>query len=164
MKIIIASGFGQGRTKLSAFDAALKGSGIQNYNLVYLSSIIPVGTKIVKRSKYIARKSEYGHRLYIVRADIRSDRVGHYISAGLGWYQNDDGSGVFVEHEEEGETKEGVRLNIEHQILDSLRDLRSFRGLPFHESKVGMQISTGPVTGQASCAITVAIYKSEGWD
>lgn len=164
MKITVVSGFGQGKTKLSAFDAALKNAGIQNYNLIYLSSIIPPKTKIVKKNKFSTRVAEYGHKLYVVRAELRSDRLGRYIAAGLGWYQNGDGSGVFVEHEEEGETKEAVRLNLERQILDSLRDLCKFRGFPFHEASAQMQVAIGAVTGQASCAIVAAVYKSESWN
>lgn len=163
MKIVVTSGFGQGKTKLSAFDAALKSAGVQNYNLIYLSSIIPPKAKVVKKSKYSAPKGEYGHRLYVVRAEIRSDRTGRYIAAGLGWYQNGDGSGVFVEHEEEGETKEAVRMNLERQIIDSLRDLCKFRGFPFHESHAQLSVSIGAVESQASSAIVAAVYQSQGW-
>lgn len=163
MRIYIVSGFGEGRTKLSAFDAALKDAGIQNYNLIYLSSIIPPQTRVVKKKRLRAIKEEYGNRLYIVRSEIRSDRVGRYIAAGLGWYQKDDLSGVFVEHEEEGETEAAVKMNLERQIIDSLRDLCKFRNLPFNESKVVTQISIGPVNDQPCSALVAAVFKSEAW-
>lgn len=163
VRITVVSGFGQGKTKLSAFDAALKSAGIQNFNLIYLSSIIPPKAKVIKRSIFINHSEHYGDRLYVVKAEIRSDRLGRYIAAGLGWYQNGDGRGVFVEHVEEGETKAAVRMNLERQIIDSLRDLCRFRKLPFEEKKAGLKISIGGVNGQPCSAIVAAVYKSEGW-
>ncbi len=41
MKIHIGTSIGTGETELSAFDTALYNAGIANYNLLYLSSVIP---------------------------------------------------------------------------------------------------------------------------
>ena len=41
MQIHLASGVGSGPTELAAFDAALAAAGVANYNLLYLSSVIP---------------------------------------------------------------------------------------------------------------------------
>src|SRR3989338_7464484 len=111
MNIHIVTGKGHGKTLLSAFDAALKDAGTYNYNLIYLSSIIPPGS-VVNVSKMQEYTEQYGHRLYVVQAEARSRESGKYIGAALGWYQLPDGRGVFVEHAEIAETKKAVVENL----------------------------------------------------
>ena len=41
MKLYIAKAIGRGSTELAAFDAALVGAGVANFNLIRLSSVIP---------------------------------------------------------------------------------------------------------------------------
>ena len=41
----LVAGFGEGKTKLNAFDAALLASGLGNLNLIKVSSILPPGAK-----------------------------------------------------------------------------------------------------------------------
>jgi pyruvoyl-dependent arginine decarboxylase len=48
MEIPIVAGFGRGETGLSAFDAALGDSGVLNYNLIRLSSVIPPCSTVVE--------------------------------------------------------------------------------------------------------------------
>ena len=104
MDIFITSGIGYGKTPLSAFDAALKDAGVHNFNLIYISSIIPSDSSI-KVKKFKATRKQYGDRLYVVRAETRSRESGKCIGAALGWYQLKSGRGIFVEHEEIGETQ-----------------------------------------------------------
>lgn len=95
MKITVTSGIGKGETTLSAFDNALKDAGVYNYNLIKLSSVIPPNSKIVEEKIVPKDESEFGHRLYIVCAEERSDLFGHSIAAGVGWYQWGGRSGCF---------------------------------------------------------------------
>lgn len=83
MNIYISSGKGQGKTLLSAFDAALFDAGVSNYNLLVLSSIIPPGS-VIKQQKYKTPDNEYGHRLYVVMSENRSRESGRYIGAAIG--------------------------------------------------------------------------------
>ena len=53
MEINVVNGVGEGQTELSAFDAALKDSGVYNYNIMYLSSVIPAGA--VVKEKFSSR-------------------------------------------------------------------------------------------------------------
>jgi arginine decarboxylase len=50
--IIITTGTAQGPTALAAFDAALLGAGVANYNLIPLSSVIPPMT-VLKRTLFV---------------------------------------------------------------------------------------------------------------
>jgi len=41
VNIQVSGGIGSGPTELSAFDQALVRAGVANYNLIYLSSVLP---------------------------------------------------------------------------------------------------------------------------
>jgi arginine decarboxylase len=162
MNIIVTSGKGTGKTLLSAFDTALKDAGVYNYNLITLSSVIPPGTKIVKR-KFHTPKDEYGHKLYVVMSDIRSQNVDYYIGASLGWYQLDDGRGVFVEHKTEANFLDIVKETLYKKVKDSLTDLCANRRFSFNEKKMDIATSITKVTTQPTCALIIAVYESEVW-
>lgn len=162
MIIYVASGVGVGKTTLSAFDAALKNAGVYNFNLIQLSSVIPPKS-VVQLGKFKAKSEEWGNKLYVVKAEVRSRQSGMYIGAGLGWYQLEDGRGVFVEHEETGETMEAVESNLEKEVRDSLRDLCKFRKLPIIEKRLKMKMCITKVMDQPTSALILAVYKSEAW-
>lgn len=164
MKIYIASGAGTGRTLLSAFDSALLDSGVANYNLVRLSSIIPPGSKIIRTRQYKPDPDTFGDRLYAVRAEYRSQRVGKFIAAGIGWYQFDDDRGFFVEHEDIAETKVAVQSEIDSRIENSLRDLCQSRHLRFQPSNVQSKTIVREVTEGPTCVLVVAVFKHEPWE
>lgn len=163
MTIEVISMTGTGNTPLSAFDHALKNAGVYNYNLIPLSSIIPVGAKVVKKDKYHAPLGEYGHRLYVVKADIRSSQSDKVIAAGLGWYFLKNGGGVFVEHEIEAVTQESATEELNFKIQSSLSDLCEFRGEKFHKDQAHTSSSFCEVSSHPACALSIAIYKSEPW-
>ena len=75
MKIKVSSAVGSGPTALGAFDAALRNAGIENYNLIPLSSVIPTGAEL-ERARHSTPPSEYGHRLYVVMARHETSQLG----------------------------------------------------------------------------------------
>jgi arginine decarboxylase len=163
MQIKVVKAVGEGSTLLSAFDNALQNAGVSNYNLIRLSSIIPPHSKISVVHHYDTPPEEFGHRLYLVMADIRSSEAGKYIAAGIGWYQLEDGRGFFVEHEIIGETKIAVKSEIEQRIRNTLRDMCKFRKVTFNEKSVKMAVSIAKINNKPTCAQVLAVYKSEVW-
>ncbi|MEK7617182.1 MAG: pyruvoyl-dependent arginine decarboxylase [Patescibacteria group bacterium] len=164
MNIYVVCGVGSGMTILSAFDSALKDAGCYNYNLIALSSIVPPGSKVSKVRRYKTPPEEYGHKLYVVKAEYRSEEVGKFIAAGIGWYQLEDGRGIFVEHEIKGETKIAVESEINLRIKNSLRDLATFRRIKFKESKIKSKIVLTQIKNHPTCVLVLAVYQSEGWE
>lgn len=162
MLITITSGVGFGKTLLSAFDGALKDAGVHNYNLLCLSSIIPPQSKI-KIAKYKSEQNDYGNRLYVVKADMRSRESGKYIGAAIGWYQLPDGRGVFVEHEEIGETKSSVESNLTEDVRKSLSDLCKIRNYQAVEKDFKMKMVITKVKDSPASVLVIAVYKSEVW-
>lgn len=63
MRILVSHGTGDGPTPLAAFDSALLAAGVENYNLIRLSSVIPPGAGI-ERGRFTSDPDEYGRRLY----------------------------------------------------------------------------------------------------
>jgi arginine decarboxylase len=163
MIIEVISATGEGKTQLSAFDSALNNAGVYNYNLIALSSIIPIGAIVAKKKKYVSNPEHFGHRLYVVKADIRSRQSEKVIAAGVGWYMLQNGGGVFVEHEIEGLTKHSVEEEIDYTIARSIEDLVSARGESFNPTQMNKSIAICEISRQARCALTLAVYKSEPW-
>jgi arginine decarboxylase len=163
MRIQVISSRGEGNTPLSAFDSALYSAGINLYNLIPLSSVIPLGTQIVRVKKFSAVYDERGYRLYVVIAERRSDDPDIVIGAGLGWYPFKTGGGVFVEHKAESYAASKVRIKLESQILASLSDLCKIRSVAFERKNAKMSLSISKPKNLPHCALTVAVYKAESW-
>lgn len=165
LRITVVSAVGCGQTGLSAFDAALWRCGVHLYNLLPLSSVIPPASVVDVRDRFDAPPDEYGHKLYVVRAEARSAEPGAVIAAGLGWLQGDDGRGVFVEHATQA--RHGDRAEIEcalaAEITASLHDLATRRQFAFLPERAGHRIAVTRVEQQPACAIVVAVYQGEGW-
>ncbi len=162
MIITVTKGIGYGKTLLSSFDAALNTAGVANYNIIPLSSIIPVGSEI-KIAKYKTQENEFGHRLYVVKAEKRSDHAGKAVGAGIGWYQLEDGSGLFVEHEIEGQSMRIVDAVLKTDITNSLIDLCKTRNIQFHPRRLQMQIISAHVKNSPTCALVMAVYRADEW-
>lgn len=163
MEIYIVAGKGFGKTTLSAFDAALKSAGVYNFNLIYLSSIIPPAAVVKKIGEYKTPEGAFGDRLYVVKSEIRSDESGKAIAAGLGWYQTVDGRGVIVEHETKAETRENAEEEVELKIIKSLQDLCRARDFKFAQGKMKILIESAKITSQPACVLVVAVYQGEKW-
>jgi arginine decarboxylase len=163
MKIHLISAVGKGTTELGAFDNALMTMGFCNYNLIRLSSVIPPGATIVKPGKYTTPPEEYGDRLYCVYAEIRSSKPGQALGSSVGWYQIEDGRGVFVEHETLGDSEKEVKEWLEYQSRNTVKDLLKARNLPIDEDRIHIHMETAVVEKEPLCTFIVCAYKSERW-
>lgn len=165
LKITVVAGVAEGQTSLSAFDAALWRCGVHNYNLLALSSVIPPASDVVHCDRYQAPVCEHGHKLYAVKAEMRSAAPGVAIAAGLGWLQWGDGRGVFVEHEMLGRGHSCAELEgeLSDLILTSLRDLAQVRGVEFVAEQSGSQVVSTRVESRPACALVLAAFRAEGW-
>jgi arginine decarboxylase len=157
MTIQIAAGTGTGPTKLSAFDAALNKAGIANYNLIRLSSIVPLESKIKDHDGPITEQSgDWGDRLYVVMAEMRVDTPNAEAWAGIGWVQDKEtGKGLFVEHE--GASEDTIRRDIT-QSLEALMATRNVNFGPIHMKVTGKICTHEPV-----CALVIAVFQAEAW-
>lgn len=158
MKIIpITSGLGTGPTELAAFDNALINAGIANFNLIYLSSIIPNGYKpAIKKVQLNTKK--FGHKLYIVCAQQRTNRRGETVASGIGWVMSKKkpSHGLFVEHE--GHSPEEVKRQIEQSLTRMVENRPNEKW-----DKINHHVVSAECTNEPVCALVAAVYKSENW-
>ncbi|PIT86819.1 MAG: pyruvoyl-dependent arginine decarboxylase [Candidatus Magasanikbacteria bacterium CG10_big_fil_rev_8_21_14_0_10_43_6] len=164
MEIRVVNGVGEGHTELSAFDAALKGSGVYNYNLLYLSSVIPSGATVKEVGTLYDMEGAIGDRLYVVMAEERGHRPGETIGAGIGWYQFGLEGGFFVEHHTKGDSPVEVRERLEYLIEYSIRDLCAFRDKPFQKEKLHHNLSITTIQNKPACAMVLAVFEHETWN
>jgi arginine decarboxylase len=158
--IPVTSAVGSGPTPVAAFDAALRGAGIANLNLIRLSSVIPTGAT-VEVSLDPPRQGElgdpnWGDRHYVVYADARATEPGQQAAACVGWVQDPDtGSGLFVEIEGDDESR------IRDEVASSLRAMAAARGLDLGPPTLlsrSIRCESEPV-----CALVVASFTTESW-
>lgn len=155
MEICVTTGTGEGPTPIAAFDAALIDAGIANYNLICLSSVIPAAS-IVRRSKFVARSNEFGHRLYVVMSRHDEWQMGKMAWAGVGWTQDrDTRRGLFVELH--GPHRDQVEVDIQ----TTLQSMMTHR--PFSFGQIESEISGIECHGRPVCALAIAVYQSANW-
>jgi arginine decarboxylase len=148
--IRVVWGTGRGPTATSAYDAALAGANIHNYNLVTLSSVIPAGIplEVVGTAPDIGPA---GNRLAVVqgRGTVGSGEEGPAV-AGLGWTRDESGRGIF--YEASGTDTDAVRAAIEDG-LDRGTELREWafvdRDVLVREASTG----AAPNTAAVVCAV-----------
>lgn len=159
LEIPLVAGSGTGPTKLAAFDAALRGIGVANYNLIRLSSVIPPGGVLTRSRGSLSPPGGWGDRLYVVTADARTDIPGTHAWAGIGWAQDPyTGRGLLVEHE--GHTEADVTADI-GATLTSMREGRGGTG----DQLTHQQILTAGITctDEPVCALVMAVFAAEAW-
>jgi arginine decarboxylase len=156
MHIRVTEGVGTGPTELSAFDQALVKAGIANYNIIYLSSVLPPGSELSFATKPKKPEGEWGNRLYVVMAQNRSSLRNQEVWAGIGWMQDPETKrGLLVEHE--GHSEAEVRADIEHSLAALARNRHMSFG-PVSMHVVGTKCVNLPV-----CALVAAVFESTSW-
>jgi len=155
MKIDLVAATASGPTELAAFDAALLVTGLANYNLIYLSSVIPPGAEL-HQAETTDPGGAWGDRLYLVAAQHRTSTLGGQVWAGIGWVQDSaTGAGLFVEHH--GDREDAVRADIEQ----SLKALMHGRRIDFGQMQA--RVTGGTCLGEPLCALVAAAYECRPW-
>lgn len=157
MDIQVACGIGHGPTELSAFDHALVKAGVNNFNLIYLSSVVPPKSTVTPIEGPAQVSGEWGDRLYLVMAQQRTSVRDEEVWAGIGWILNEEtGKGLLVEHEGHS------RMQVEHDIEHSLAALIANRpGEKF--GPVNMKVTGAACHDRPVCALVVAVFESASW-
>lgn len=155
--IRISRGVGSGRTRLAAFDSALRDAGIGDFNLIRLSSVIPAGSTIKEVGAADQISGEHGDALYCVYAESFASTPHSEAWAGLAWSERDDGSGagLFVEHAGMSEAQVLTDLDL------TLEDLSAGRGGRYRSA--GLLLAHAECVDHPVCAVAVATYGRGGW-
>jgi len=105
-KIFLTRGSGQHREKLVSFEIALRGAGINPFNLVRVSSIFPPGCALVSREEGL-KLLKPGQIVFLVMSENATDEPHRPISASIGMAVPKDGRsyGYLAEHDAYGQSE-----------------------------------------------------------
>ncbi|GAH38388.1 unnamed protein product, partial [marine sediment metagenome] len=82
-KVFFVKGIGHHKSKLAAFEQALRNAGIEKYNLVNVSSILPPHCiEIIKEEGFKLLRP--GQIVYAVLSRVDSNQLNQMISASIG--------------------------------------------------------------------------------
>ncbi|GAB7019689.1 pyruvoyl-dependent arginine decarboxylase [Halostagnicola bangensis] len=149
--IRIVWGTASAPTAMASYDAALAEAGIENYNLVAVSSVIPADTA-VEAVGTAPDLGPAGDRLTVVEARATTAGPGR-VSAGLGWSQSaDDGPGIFYEAADETDSED-----VETRVREGLAAGQELREWEFADPRVHVE-SAQANTGTYTTAVVLAVY------
>ena len=150
MRIGISTACGRGRTLMSAFDDALHGARVHDFNLVRLSSVIPPGAVLHRSEERL--QGEHGDRLYCVYAAAYAELPGETVWAGIGWVRDATGRGLFVEH------TAGSEDSLVELIRLSLEDMNERRGGGYGD--LGHVTVSAHHDDRPACALAIATSRT----
>jgi len=106
-KVFFTKGVGKHKDYLQSFEAALRDAGIEKFNLVSVSSIMPPGCKIVTREEGL-KSMQPGQIVFVVMARLATSEPNRLIATSIGAAIPSDPNvyGYLSEHHEFGETDE----------------------------------------------------------
>lgn len=154
MDIYITFGIGEGLTKISAYDSALIDAGIGNFNIIYLSSIIPPRSNI-KLEKLNLRNDLTGHKLFAVISHIELDEIGQIAYSGLGWLFDEEKGGLFVEYSSNKYEETYTYIDNSLNSMNRSRQINSKATIKI----IDVECIKNPVS-----AVVAAVYNIQGWD
>ncbi len=130
-KLFLTSGVGVHREKLQSFELALRNAGIEKFNLVRVSSILPPDCKIVSKTEGL-KSLLPGEIVFCVLAQNSSNERNRLIASSIGLAIPKDRSqyGYLSEHHGYGET-EDVAGDYAEDLAASM--LASTLGIRFDE-------------------------------
>jgi len=105
-KIFFTNGVGKSKDQLTSFEFALRDAGIAPFNLVYVSSILPPGAKIVSKKEGL-KLLKPGQIVFVVMSRCSSNEPNRLLAASVGCAVPADKKtyGYLSEHHEFGQTE-----------------------------------------------------------
>jgi arginine decarboxylase len=128
-EMFLTKGVGVDKNRLSSFEFALRDAGIERYNLVYVSSILPPLCKIIPRVEGL-KELLPGQILYCVMARNETDEPNRLICASIGVAMPKDRKqyGYLSEHHAFGQTAD-IAGDYAEDLAATM--LASTMGIPF---------------------------------
>lgn len=156
-QIRVSRSVGRGPTRLAAFDAALVAAGLQDFNLVPLSSVVPLGASVDVVAPAEQLRGQHGDLLYCVYAAGYATTPGAEAWAGVAWglQTNRSGAGLFVEHSGPSESV------VQADLSATLGAMMANRPEDYVEA--GRLVSSATCTDQPVAALVVASFQTAGW-
>jgi len=104
-KLFFTKGVGVHKDKLASFELALRDAGIEKFNLVYVSSILPPNCKIISKEEGL-KYLKPGQIVFCVMARMESNEPNRLMASAIGVAipkENDKHYGYLSEHHSFGQ-------------------------------------------------------------
>ncbi|RQG96721.1 pyruvoyl-dependent arginine decarboxylase [Natrarchaeobius oligotrophus] len=138
-------------TAMASYDAALAEAGVENYNLVSVSSVIPADVPV----EAVATAPDLGpagERLTVVESRATTAGPGR-VSAALAWSRSvDGGPGLFYEAADETDPDD-----VERRVRKGLDAGKQLREWEFDEPRLAVE-SADAESGAYTTAVVLAVY------
>jgi arginine decarboxylase len=177
-KIFFTKGVGVHKDKLASFEKALRDAGIEKYNLVYVSSILPPNCKIVSKDEGL-KLLKPGEIVFCVMARSDTNEPNRLISSAIGVAipKDTNNYGYLSEHHTFGEKGEksgeyaedlaatmlattlGIEFNPQ-QAWEEREQIYKASGNIFKTSNIS-QSAEGNKDGQWTTTIAAAVLVAE---
>ncbi|MFC7176918.1 pyruvoyl-dependent arginine decarboxylase [Halosegnis marinus] len=153
--IRVVWGTGTAPTEMASYDAALADAGVENYNLAYVSSVVPAGATVAATGT-APDLGPVGERLTVVQArETVPPGERATACAGLGWSQAADGKGLF--YEASGRDPDAV----EAAVRDGLAAGESLRAWAFEARDDRLETAAGDPEAYTTAVVLAAYGESE---
>lgn len=128
-KVFFTKGVGRHQNELQSFEGALRDAGMEKYNLVSVSSIMPPGCKIVSREAGLQELIP-GQIVHVVIARNSTSGLNKLVASSIGCAIPADGTqyGYLSEHHTVGESARVAGIYAETQAATMLA---TALGIPF---------------------------------
>lgn len=143
--VSVVAGAGEGATDLNAFDHALMDAGIANLNFIRVTSIFPMGAKVVPMRPFTP-----GLLMPAVYARISRHTPGERIAAAVGIGIAEEGYGAIMEH-----SHAGTAENAEEIVRRMVEEAMGTRGLRTKEIIVARK---DHVVKRMGCAVAAVLF------
>ena len=152
-RIRVVWGTGTGPTAVAAYDAALAGANLHDYNLATLSSVVPPGAAV----EVVGSAPELGPvggRLWTVQARTTVAGPGR-AAAALGWATGPEGGVLY----EAGDAEDAAAA--EGRVREGLDAARELRGRELPESGVESAAFDVPAGAHGTAVVVAAFGRAE---
>ena len=109
-KVFFTKGVGRHKEKLHSFELALRDAGIEKFNLVTVSSILPPGCKVISKEEGL-KQLKPGEIVFCVMARNADNEPNRLIASSIGCAvpaDSENNYGYLSEHHSFGETENKV--------------------------------------------------------
>ncbi len=165
--VFLTKGIGRDFHKLNSFELALRSAGIEKFNLVSVSSILPPGCEIISREEGL-KKLTPGQIAFVVLAKHDSDILDEKIAASVGMAvpKNRENYGYLSEHHCEGQDEKAAGEYAEDlaaHMLASTLGITGFKTDTAWDEKKEIYKMDGRIVSTQNLTQTATVEKDEEW-
>ncbi|MEM3245207.1 MAG: arginine decarboxylase, pyruvoyl-dependent [Candidatus Micrarchaeaceae archaeon] len=156
-ELFFTKGSGSAENMLESFEHALREAGIEKFNLVKVSSIIPPNCKIISKEEGL-QKLKPGKIVFLVLSRIESNEEGKEISANIGAAIPEKDYGYLSEYEAVGEDEVTSAANAERLAVSMLKTSKSEGATIGNVIAKSVSAHCKVAKGKWSCAVAAAVF------